>query len=265
VGYVGTCVDITDGVESEAALRQVAGRLIDAHEAADIRLAKHLYDEVGQELAVVVLALGAFKRTTSGKLDSAARDEIGRIERRVVTLIEEVRRLSQSLHPDALRHMGLAAALETLGIEIERRYDVQVSIETEGDLRSVPDAMALCLFRIAQEALGNAAFHGSARRIRLSVEQSAVSVDLTVEDDGSGFDAREVRRRGRGVGLVSMEERAALVGGRLRIESRPLEGSTVHLSVPAAYIVDDRAEACEDHADAAVQVRRVPSRAEGPL
>jgi PAS domain S-box-containing protein len=262
LAYVGTCVDITEGVETETALRRIAGRLIGAHEAADMRLARSLYDEVGQELAVVALAIGVLKHATREDLDGIAKEELGRIEQRVVTLIEEVRHLSHDLHPDALRHMGLGAALKTLGVEVERHYDVQVSIETDGDLRSVPDGTALCLFRIAQEALRNAALHGNARRIHLSVERSAESIVLTVEDDGSGFDLAEVRRRGRGVGLVSMEERAAMVGGRLRIDSRPLEGATIHVSVPAVYTVDARTEAGEDQTAAAVRAR-VPSSIKG--
>jgi two-component system sensor histidine kinase UhpB len=115
---------------------------------------------------------------------------------------------------------------------VEQRYDTRVKFETRGDLALIPQETALCLFRISQEALRNAVSHGNARRIALSVVASGESVELTVIDDGTGFDLHESRRRGRGLGLVSMEERAHLIGGDLDISSRPGAGTTIRVRVP---------------------------------
>jgi signal transduction histidine kinase len=130
--------------------------------------------------------------------------------------------------------VGLAAALETHCIEVEHRYDVQVSFNAPADLRELHGEAAVALFRIGQEALRNAATHGGARRISLSITKEGDSVVLAVKDDGAGFDCEEIRRRGDGLGLVSMEERARLVGGELVVETAAGQGTTVRARVPSA-------------------------------
>jgi signal transduction histidine kinase len=123
--------------------------------------------------------------------------------------------------------------LEAHCIEVGKRHEVRVGFKTEGDLGQVHPDVALCLFRIAQEALRNGAVYGEARRLAVSIAKSADHIELTVTDDGRGFDVEAVRRDGSGLGLVSMEERAHVVGGDLQIITRPGEGTTIRAQIPA--------------------------------
>ena len=226
---------------SEAALRvsyerirQLAGRLIGAQETARTRIARDLHDDVCQELASMSMAVADVKEHRGDVRDGKIQGALSAIQRRTLDLVQGVRRLSHDLHPSTLRHVGLAAALEAHCIEVEQRYDVQVSFDRGMDLRDLPGDTALALFRIAQEALRNAATHGSARRVTLTIDQRDGAIELAVADDGKGFDREEIRRRGAGLGLVSMEERARLVNGELVVASAPGHGTTIRVRIPPA-------------------------------
>jgi two-component system sensor histidine kinase UhpB len=165
--------------------------------------------------------------------DPAAREALETLQALTSRAVESARRVSHELHPATLRLLGLAAALQAHCVEVEKRHDVQVGLATTGNLRGVPTDVALCLFRIVQEALRNSAVHGEARRLQVSVVESASSLSLTIADDGRGFDLACVRRTGRGLGLVSMAERARLAGGELAVLTSPGQGTTIRVRIPA--------------------------------
>jgi signal transduction histidine kinase len=224
---------------SEAALRvsyqrirQLAGRLIGAQETARTRIARDLHDDVCQELASVSMAVADMKERHGDIGDVQTQQALSSLQRRTLDLVQGVRRLSHDLHPSTLRHMGLAAALEAHCIEVEQRYDVQVDFGTNTDVRELPGDMAVALFRVGQEALRNAATHGSARRATLSITRTGEFIELVVKDDGKGFDHAAVSRRGDGLGLVSMEERARLVNGELIVVTAPGQGTTIRARIP---------------------------------
>lgn len=234
---------------SEAALRmsyerirQLAGRLIGAQETARARIARDLHDDVGQELASLSLAVSDLKERLVERQNVPAQQALSLLQRRTLDIVHGVRRLSHDLHPSTLRHVGLAAALESHCIEVEQRYDVQVSFNANTELRELHGDAAVALFRIGQEALRNAATHGAARRIKLSITTMGESVELLVQDDGRGFDGADVRRRSDGLGLVSMEERARLVGGEFLVATAPGQGTTVRASVPSHGCVGQPAD-----------------------
>ena len=128
--------------------------------------------------------------------------------------------------------MGLEASLRQLGRDIGRRFDVVVKVAiAPGTFRLSPSARAVEIYRIAQEALTNAARHAKTNEIRLVLCFEGDTICVTIEDDGVGFSLSTVRG-GAGLGLVSMRERAAAAGGRLRLVTKPGEGTRVHLSVP---------------------------------
>src|SRR5262249_38654668 len=147
---------------SYARIRQLAGRLITAKEAVRTRIARDLHDDVCQQLAVLSLNVSDLKRWGGSVQDADAQEALTILQRRTLNLIEVVRRLSHDLHPTSLRHIGLVAALEAHCFEVERRYDMQVSFRSEGELIDLPWDTTLCLFRIAQEGLRNAAKHANA-------------------------------------------------------------------------------------------------------
>lgn len=226
---------------SEAALRvsyerirQLAGRLIGAQETARTRIARDLHDDVCQELASVTIAVGDVKQRYGDIRDPQTQLALSMLHRRTLDLVQCVRRLSHDLHPSTLRHVGLSAALEAYCIEVEQRYDVQVRFDSEEDLRELPADTAVTLFRISQEALRNAATHGRARRVSMSIATSSAAIELIVRDDGTGFDRDAVSRSSDGLGLVSMEERARLVGGRLSVVTAPGAGTTIRATIPLA-------------------------------
>ena len=213
-------------------IRQLAGRLISAEEATRADISRDLHDDVCQELVCISLAASSLKRSSGDIQDAHAQLALSELQQRAVVLVEGIRGLSHNLHPSVLRLVGLASALEAHCIEVEKRHDVLVGFKTGGDLEHIQSDVALCLFRIVQEALRNGAVYGEARRLEVSIARSADHIELTVTDDGRGFDLEAVRRDGSGLGLVSMEERAHVVGGDLQIITRPGQGTTIRVRIP---------------------------------
>ena len=225
--------DVTESKRILARNRDLAGRLIESQEAERTRIARDLHDGLGQEVAMTGLALSALRQQPDLKNSPVVQAALGRLQERTSQVAKEIRALSHDLHPGALRHLGLAPAVKSHCIEVEQRYDVQVSFTATGDFVHVTEAAALGLFRISQEALRNAAVHGNPRRIKVSILGSSECLELTVTDDGTGFDVDKMRGDNRGIGLVSMEERANLAGGMMQIVSQPGKGTTICVRVPA--------------------------------
>jgi signal transduction histidine kinase len=229
-------------------IRQIAGHLINAQEAARTRIACDLHDDVCQELAGVSIAVSNLKRWRRSIQDLATQEALSDVQRRALGVVERVRRLSHDLHPGTLRHVGLAGALEAHCIEVEQQYDVQVTFRTDGNFRDISNESALCLFRISQEAMRNATTHGKARRMTVTASRLEHDVELTVTDDGIGFDLDAARGRRSGLGLVTMGERARLVGGQLHIDTQPGKGTGVRATVPLSAHAR-AAETAEEEAD----------------
>jgi signal transduction histidine kinase len=213
-------------------IRHLTGRLIAGQEAARASMARDLHDDFCQQLVYVSMGVSGLK-TSSGHLqDAQTQDTLDDLEQKTNGMFEGIRRLSHDLHPASLRLLGLAPALKTHCGETAKRNNVQVSFRVEGDLSHLHPDVAVCLFRIAQEALRNGITHGHARRLEVVLSRSADHVELTVTDDGPGFDLEAVRRSGVGLGLVSMEERARIVGGDMEILTGPRRGTTIRIRGP---------------------------------
>jgi signal transduction histidine kinase len=132
-----------------------------------------------------------------------------------------------------LQHVGLVAALRGYCRGFARQHGLPVAFRADGDLGAVPADVGLCLYRVVQEGLGNVARHARAREVRVTVGGRGHDVLLVVTDDGRGFDPREARSR-RGLGLLSLDERVRLVGGRLTVDAQPLRGTELRIVVPIA-------------------------------
>lgn len=214
-------------------IRELNARVINAQETARAEIASELHDDVCQELVGAAITLGDLKRSSGYVQDARAQSTLSRLQDTMLGMVDGVRRLSHDLHPATLRLVGLGPALRAHCIEVEQRYDVQVRFQLESHLGEVHPDVALCLFRIAQEALRNGAVHGDARRLTLSILRSNGQIEMTVADDGKGFDLDAVRRDGKGLGLISMEERTRVIGGTFFIITRPDEGTLVRARVSA--------------------------------
>jgi len=129
-----------------------------------------------------------------------------------------------------LQHAGLVAALRGHCAEFAAQHGIDVSFTADG-INGVPDKTALCLYRVTQEALRNIAAHAGAHMARIALRPVAKTLELSILDDGHGFDLADARRRG-GVGLVSLDERVRLIGGSLKIETQPRRGTELLVSVP---------------------------------
>jgi two-component system sensor histidine kinase UhpB len=211
-------------------IRHMAGRLITAQEAARASMARDLHDDVCQRLACMGMAVSSLKRLSGDIQDAQAQESFAQLEHETNNMFDEIRRVSHELHPSNLQLLGLAPTLRALCNEVVRRHAVQVSFETEGALRHLPATVALSLFRIAQEALRNGVVHGKAHRLAVSLVRAGDDIELTISDDGNGFDLEAVRRDATsGLGLLSMEERARGVGADLHIVSGPHTGTTVRV------------------------------------
>jgi signal transduction histidine kinase len=213
-------------------IRQLTGRLLNAQEQTRAEIARDLHDDVCQNLVGVSVELCTLMRSTGRIQDEHAQQVLTRVQGWALSIADGVRRLSHDLHPPTLQLLGLAAATKAHCVEIERRYGVRVAFHAAQSLRGLDADIALCAFRIIQEALRNSAVHGKARRLSVTIGQRVGGVFLIVADDGQGFDLEAVRRRGAGMGLVSMEERAHIVGGTVLIATRRGRGTTVRARLP---------------------------------
>jgi signal transduction histidine kinase len=214
-------------------IRHLAGRLINAEEATRAEIARDLHDDLCQRLVSASIAASGLKGKKGQLQGAEAQQGLSELENDISMVFDGIRRMSHELHSSTLRLLGLVPALKSLCKEVQKRHHVKVSFKAEGDVRQLPPDVALCLYRIAQESLRNGVVHGRAQQLGVTLERSTDSLELTVSDDGCGFSLETVREAGGGLGLVSMEERAHLLGGEVHIATAPQVGTSVHVRVPA--------------------------------
>jgi signal transduction histidine kinase len=202
------------------------------------RLARDLHDSVVQKLFGVVLAAQS-AATLFDRDPAAARGQVQRLQELTQDAIQELRSLIFQLRPPAVESEGLAAALAKHVQVLAKVHRQHIDLVTGGEPRLRPGVDDE-VFRIAQEALHNALRHADADRLELRLEEREQLLVLTVRDDGVGFDPGATAHRSRRLGLTSMEERAASLGGALRIDSAPGVGTTIRLEVPFGDHHDSR-------------------------
>jgi signal transduction histidine kinase len=214
-------VDLTERVSRDA-----VRRVVEAQELERKRLARELHDETGQALTSILLGLKSLE--LAGGDD--ARDSVESLRALVVETLQNVRRLAVELRPSALDDFGLVAALERLSATHREQTELEIDFEARGLRERLPQAIETTVYRVVQEALTNVVKHASASRVTILVVQRDTSVMAVVEDNGQGFDPQVIRMDA--LGLVGMSERAALVRGKVAIESAPGSGTTVRVEVP---------------------------------
>ena len=237
VRIVGTHFDLTQRREREAerARTELLGRLVFVQEDERRRIARDMHDQFGEHLTALSLEIASLKEAcgTSSGLAEHART----LETIAERLDRDVEQLVWQLRPTALDDLGLRAALTNYVQEWSTRHGVTAEVHTSGLLDDrLASEVETALYRIAQEALNNVAKHALAQRVEVMLERRPDCVLLIVGDDGVGFDAARPVAGRHGFGLVGMQERAALVGASLDIESTPGEGTTilVRLAVTAS-------------------------------
>ena len=229
VGYIGSCIDITDRKFAEEALNSLSGQLIRTQEEERSRIAREIHDDYQQRLAVLSIDLEALGQSLGE--DSEAGRKLHELWNLAGELGSDLHSLSHRLHSSTLDNLGLVAALRALCIEFGDYHSVVVDFVEENVPRSLPREVALCLFRVTQEALQNVRKHSHADSAQVRAEGLEHKIHLSVSDQGSGFDPRNTSMPG-GIGIRSMEERVRLVGGQFEIDSGPTEGTKIDVWVP---------------------------------
>jgi PAS domain S-box-containing protein len=246
IGYIGSCIDITARKLAEEAAHDLSGRLIHAQEETHAQIARELHDDLSQGLALLAVELDMFGvGPPADQSKVAARME--EFSTQVKRLASGVHQLSHELHPVKLEQLGLVSALRGFCKEFARAHQMAIEFAERDVPRTVPDDTALCLYRIAQEALHNVVKHSGGTAAQVELACAAGQLRLVVSDDGSGFDPQSQRTVGS-IGLVSMSERARFVGGRLTIDSRPGVGTRVEACVPVAGEEDPASPAVAEEA-----------------
>jgi signal transduction histidine kinase len=206
--------------ESQERYRALSRRLLEQQEHERAALARELHDQLGQSLFAIQLNLDAIK----GELSPASSARVPESTEAIRQMIQQVQTLAFELRPSTLDDYGLAGALRLLVLRHGERSRVAASFyAAPADARASVEIETAC-FRIAQEALSNVARHASARHVEVMLTVLDNALELTITDDGIGFDIELLRK---GLGLVGMAERAELAGGRLDIKSAPGAGTTV--------------------------------------
>lgn len=208
--------------------RALARALIDAQEAERRALARELHDELGQTCTALRIEMTLL--TTAVPAGSVAAACATRSRRLAEQLHGLVRDLLGRLRPGGLDELGLAAAAEGLCLEWQSRSGVRCEFETSGVLEALGEARNVALYRFVQEGLANAMNHAQASRLRVALRRSPAQVEATVDDDGNGFCAP----RTGGLGLAGMTERAAALGGTLRVDTAPGRGTRLTMCLPLA-------------------------------
>jgi signal transduction histidine kinase/ligand-binding sensor domain-containing protein len=204
-------------------------RMMKAQEQERIRIAGELHDGVMQQMLAVTMMLGTAKRRISG--DSDAKAMIDKVQQKLIEAGTEIRQLSHDLHPPALQDAGLPEAVNAYCEEFSTASGIPVACDADERASELSRGASLALFRILQEALGNAAKHARAKRITVGLTRKEGLVALTVSDDGAGFDPGRLATSG-GLGLIMMRERASQLNGRFEFESAPNQGTTIRVVVP---------------------------------
>jgi signal transduction histidine kinase len=209
-----------------------AASVVKAQEEERARIAQELHDEPLQTVVHLYRLLDRLAAVPPGS-GEALRHGLGEARGVAEGIAEELRRLARGLRPASLEDLGLVAALQRLVQDVDGRERLRAELRVHGQPRRLDPLLELGLFRIAQEGLRNVERHAGAFRAEVGLRFEEEAVELTVEDDGRGLPPR-VAAAGelRGLGLVGMEERAALLGGRLEIDSRPLRGTRVRAVIP---------------------------------
>ncbi|HTR37922.1 MAG TPA: chemotaxis protein CheB [Bryobacteraceae bacterium] len=217
-------------LKSQEELRDLAGRLLLIQETETKLIARDLHDDLSQKLAALGMQASSLAKAPPEPPD-VLNERIRDLGQKIGGLSEDVHRMSRRLHPAILDDLGLEAALREECLSFSQRCGIAVQFQANEVPRALPSDVALCLFRVAQEALRNIEKHSNAGEVHMVLARHGPEVALVIEDRGDGFQVAEARGRG-GLGLISMEERVRLVNGEFSIRSEPGKGTEIEVHVP---------------------------------
>jgi len=229
-GYIGSVIDVSERKQAEEALSSVSRRLIEAHEEERTWIARELHDDINQRIALLAVSLEGLKQDLPASNGQTSR-RFKEVQEHVSDLGIDIQALSHRLHSSKLEYLGLAAACEGFCRELAGQQNVEIDFHSQDIPKELPQETALCLFRVLQEALQNAAKHSGVRRFEVLLKARSNEIQLSVHDSGVGFDIQKAMS-GHGLGFTSMKERMKLIDGHLSIDLKPQGGTTIHARAP---------------------------------
>jgi PAS domain S-box-containing protein len=227
---IGVMRDITDRKAAETCLIEMTGRLIRAQEEERSRIARELHDDFNQRLALLAIGLERLGQSLGSEPGTTV--QVSDLLHLTQEIASDVHRLSHQLHPAKLQHLGLLPAIKGLCRELSEQYGAQIDFIHRNVPNRIAKESALCVFRVAQEALSNTIKHSGVKKGKLELFGSQGALHLCVSDAGAGFDPQAISAKGR-LGLVSMQERVRAAGGTISVESRPSIGTRISVYLAA--------------------------------
>ena len=207
-----------------------------AEEEERKRVARELHDDVNQRMAMQANEVATLEQTPPGTA-SLLRKQLRSLRERVEELSDDLRRTAHHLHPSALDHFGLVAALESHCSDFLKLHRIPLKLTHLNVPESIPFEVSLCLYRITQECLNNIAKHSGATNATVTITADKDGILLSVTDNGTGFDPGLAADQS-GLGIVGIRERVRLVKGAVSINSQPGCGTHIDVRVPMAKRTD---------------------------
>jgi PAS domain S-box-containing protein len=228
--------DVTERVRSDRELRQSRDELRELSAAAHLvreqergRVARELHDELGQALTTLKMEVSWLSSNVDFS-HAEIRDRLFSMDHLLDATVAATRRISSEMRPLMLDDLGLVPASEWLVQKFGERTGIECTIAISGEELELKEPYASALFRILQESLTNVARHARARHVEVRLDVSSETIDMSIRDDGSGFIPAEAMRKS--FGLRGQRERASMLGGEVRIDSKPGQGTAVHVNIP---------------------------------
>lgn len=209
-----------------AQLERLSRRVVSAQEEERKSISRELHDQVAQTLNALLVDVGNLQKRVTA--DPVSQEYLSGIQRMANDSVNAIRDIALLLRPSMLDDLGLAAALDWQAREVSRRTGLKVKLSAEEVSDNLPDNIKTCVYRVVQEAQLNAARHAQAKTVEVTVKQQDAFLLVTIKDDGTGFDAKNVR----GLGMLGMEERVREAGGALTVDSQTGKGTTISAKIP---------------------------------
>ncbi|MGO9255723.1 MAG: PAS domain-containing protein [Bryobacteraceae bacterium] len=215
--------------QSQQELRTLTAGLVEAQEEERRRVSRELHDDISQRLAALGIQVEVLHQARGISPDEL-RGKLGELQTKLEVLSEDLRRTARNLHPFTLTHLGLEPALRSYCAEFSRLRRCKVRLTARALPGTIPPGVALCVYRVVQEALANVAKHAGAKHAVVSISGRDTVLHAAIRDDGHGFDLDQAK--GKGLGLISMEERVRHLGGTFSISAKPGHGARIEIRIP---------------------------------
>ncbi len=216
---------------SQLELRALTARLLNAQDEERRRISRDLHDDINQRLAMIVVELESIERRYPAVPESLA-SRLRSLQDNVTELSEDLRSIAYQFHPSVLDDLGISIALRRLVDDFSARTGVKATFHQGKTPEFIPQSVATCLYRIAQESLSNVAKHANATEVDIEFFREEDTLSLAIKDDGVGFNVAPCQQGNGSLGLVSMKERAYQVRGTLDLDSQIGRGTTIRVEIP---------------------------------